>query len=137
MWDYYLDPTTKEHGFVKDELEEIIRTEEILTSTIIWMEVAHYVYKVSKLPRHILERRIESFTRLSTMTVDEFDLSLLYESLKIISEMWMYPIGGRDATILAMMKRRGVRKIFTHDRGFKEIAKQDIVEVLDPIPEET
>jgi len=137
MWDYYLDPTLKEHRFVKDELEKIIQTEEILTSTIIWMEVAHYLYKVSKLPRYMLEQRIENFTRLSTMTVAEFDLDLLYESLKLLSETWAYPIGGRDATILAMMRKKGIRKIFTHNKGFGELAKQGIVEVLDPIPQET
>jgi len=133
MWDYYLDPTLREHKLVKDELEKIIQTEEILTSTVIWMEVAHYLYKVSKLPRHVLEQRIENFTGLSTMTVAESDLNLLYESLKLLSETWAYPIHGRDATILAIMRKKGIRRIFTHDKGFKELAKQSIVEVLDPV----
>lgn len=133
MWDYYLDPTTREHGFVKEELERLIRTTEILTSTVIWMEVSHYLHKVSKLPREKLELRIRKFTKLSTMRVEEFDLELFYESLKVLSELWAYGVGGRDATILAMMGRHGTREIFTHDRDFKELAKHGIVEVIDPI----
>ena len=40
MFDYYFDPTTKEHRYVKIELEKIIRSgEKILTNTIIWIEV--------------------------------------------------------------------------------------------------
>jgi predicted nucleic acid-binding protein len=136
VWDYYLDPTTKEHKFVKDELEGIIRTEEILTNTIIWVEVAHYLYKISRLPRETLEQKIKNFTRLSTMEVIDLNLNLFYHTLKILSEMQAYPVGGRDATILAMMRRRGVRKIFTHDKGFKELAKHGILEVIDPIPED-
>ena len=34
---YYLDPTLKEHKHVIDYVEEIIRREEILTSTVIWL----------------------------------------------------------------------------------------------------
>lgn len=136
IWNYYLDTTTKEHRFVREKLEGIIRSEEILTSTIIWMEVAHYLYKISKLPREKLEQRIKSLTRLSTMTVMNFDLDLYYESLRILSEMWTYPVGGRDATIIAMMKRRGVKRIFTHDKDFKKLAEEGIIEVVDPIPEE-
>jgi len=136
IWDYYLDPTTREHRFVKDELEAVVRSEEILTSTVIWMEVAHYLYRVSRLPRERLEERIKTLTRLTTMTVVSLDLDLYYESLKVLSETWAYPVGGRDATILAMMKRRGVKRIFTHDRDFKKLAEDGLIEVIDPIPGE-
>ena len=133
MWDYYLDPTTKEHEPVREELERLIRTTDILTSTIIWMEVSHYLYKVSKLPREGIESRLRVLMRLSTMRVEALDLGLFYESLKVLSELWTLGVGGRDATVLAMMRRYGVREIFTHDKGFKELAKLGIVEVIDPI----
>lgn len=49
------------------------------------------------------------------------------------SELWTYGIGGRDATILALMRKHGVGEIFTHDRGFKQLARRGVVKVIDPI----
>jgi len=135
MWIYYLDPTTEEHKLFRDELDRIIKTEEILTNTIIWMEVAHYLYKVSRLPRERLEQRIRSLTLLSTMTVVAFDLEQYYRSLKILSEMRNYPIGGRDATILAAMQEKNVKRILTHNEGFKRLAEHHLLEVVDPLQE--
>lgn len=133
MFDYYFDPTTKEHKYVKPELEKIIISgEEILTNTIIWIEVAHYLYKISKMPRSVLKERIKRLMHLSTMTIEPFDKTALYSSLDELSELWQKPIGGRDATIVAMMQYKGVNRIFTHDGGFKELK---FLEVIDPIPE--
>jgi len=133
MFDYYFDPTTKEHKYVKPELEKIIRSGEgILTNTIIWIEVAHYLYKVSKMPRRVLKERIKRLMHLSTMTIEPFDLTALSSSIDKLSELWQKPIGGRDATIVAMMQYKGANRIFTHDGGFKEL---EFLEVIDPIPE--
>ncbi len=40
-------------------------------------------------------------------------------------------IGGRDATILASMKKLSIQIICTHDISFKKISN---IEVIDPIP---
>lgn len=133
MFDYYFDPKTKEHKYVKTELEAIIRSgEEIVTNTIIWIEIAHYLYKISKMPRRVLKERISRLMRLSTMTIESFDLTALNSSIDELSMLWQKPIGGRDATIIAMMQYRGVGRILTHDGGFKEL---EFLEVIDPIPE--
>ena len=55
---YYLDPTLKENKHVTDYVEEIIRREEILTSTVIWLEVSHYLYRVSPVSREKHDSRI-------------------------------------------------------------------------------
>ena len=135
IWIYYLDPTTEEHEQVKIKLEDTIKTEEVLTNTIIWMEVAHYLFKVSKLPKEKLEQRLKNMTRLSTMTVMSFDLDLYYEALAVLSEIWFHPIRGRDATILATMRKAGVERILTHDEGFKKLQEYGIIKVIDPILE--
>jgi predicted nucleic acid-binding protein len=133
MFDYYFDPTTKEHKYVKPELEKIITSgEEILTNTIIWIEVVHYLYKISKMPRRVLKERSKRLMRLSTLTIEPFDLTALSSSIDKLAELWQKPIGGRDATIVAMMQDEGVNRIFTHDGGFKEL---EFLEVIDPIPE--
>ena len=134
MFDYYFDPTTKEHKYVKEELEKIISSgEEILTNTIIWIEVAHYLYKISKVSRKVLKERIKRLMCLSTMTIEPFDLTALDYSIDKLSDLWQYAIGGRDATIIAMMQYNGVNRIFTHDGGFRDL---EFLEVIDPIPSE-
>ena len=69
---------------------------------------------------------------LSTLTIEPFDLTALSSSIDKLAELWQKPIGGRDATIVAMMQDEGVNRIFTHDEGFKEL---EFLEVIDPIPE--
>lgn len=129
IWIYYLDPTLQEHKKVKPALEDAIRSEEILTSTIIWMEVAHYLFKVSSLPREELSNRIKKLLRLSTMKIADFDRDALSESIDVLAERYRQKIGGRDAAILAAMQKYGVEKIMTHDKGFKGAG----VKVLDPV----
>lgn len=129
IWIYYLDATLPEHGKVKPALEAVIQTEEILTSTIIWMEVAHYLFKVSSLPRAELSGRIKSMFRLSTMKIADFDKDTLNTGIETLEDKYRYGIGGRDAAILATMKRYGVEKLMTHDRRFRGLD----VEVIDPV----
>jgi predicted nucleic acid-binding protein len=129
IWIYYLDATLPEHEKVKPTLESAIRAEEILTSTIIWMEVAHYLFKISSLPRSKLSDIIKKLLRLSTMEIASFDRETLDMSLETLEDKYRHRIGGRDAAILATMKRHGVRKLMTHDKGFEDLE----VEVIDPI----
>ncbi|MDI6888965.1 MAG: type II toxin-antitoxin system VapC family toxin [Methanocellales archaeon] len=128
---YYLDQSTKEHRYVKPMVDEIIGAgEKILTNTIIWMEVSHYLYKVSDMPREELKNKIKKLMRLSTMAIEPFDLSDLDASIDELSTSWQKPIGGRDTTIVAMMKKNHTTRILTHDKAFKTLG----LEVIDPIP---
>ncbi|MFH1774036.1 MAG: type II toxin-antitoxin system VapC family toxin [Methanobacteriota archaeon] len=128
IWIYYLDPTLPEHRKVKPVLEEAIRSENILTSTVIWMEVAHYLFKVSSLPRSELSQALKKLLKLSTMKVADFDAATLSIAMDIIEEKYRHRIGGRDAVILATMKKNNVSKLMTHDRGFV-----GLVELIDPL----
>lgn len=129
IWIYYLDPTLPEHEKVRPALEAVISSEEILTTTIIWMEVAHYLFKVSSLPRGELSHRVRRLLRLSSMKMADFDADALSLALDVLEENYRHGIGGRDAAILAAMKKNGVGKLLTHDKGFVGLG----VEVIDPI----
>ncbi|GAH78895.1 unnamed protein product, partial [marine sediment metagenome] len=55
-----------------------------------------------------------------------------YNLDSIFSELITYAhtgIGGRDASILALMRSAGIKKICTHDKAFKKIPN---LEVIDP-----
>ena len=43
-----------------------------------------------------------------------------------------FSIGGRDVSIVAMMKKYDVKKIVTHD--FIKLADKGVIQVYDPIP---
>jgi len=133
---YYLDPTLKENKHVTDYVEEIIRREEILTSTVIWLEVSHYLYRVSPVSREKHESSLRKLIRLSSMYVMDFDLELFFETVKILGELSgrNIPIGGRDCSIIAMMRRLNVSTIVTHDKDFKKLEDKGMIQVVDPIP---
>lgn len=132
---YYLDPTLKEHRHVIDYVEETIRREEILTSTVIWLEVSHYIYRVSPISKEKPENSLRKLIRLSSMYVMDFDVELFFDTVKILDELNSrnISIGGRDSSILAMMRRLNVNTIVTHDRDFKKLEDKGMIQVLDPI----
>ncbi len=127
IWIYYLDPTLAEHKKVKPALEKAIRSDEILTSTVIWMEVAHYLFKVSSLPRGELSKALKKLLMLATMKVVDFDVATLGAAIETIEENYRKRIGGRDAVLLATMRKYDVSRLMTHDKGFA-----GLVEVVDP-----
>mgnify|MGYP003886790879 CR=1 FL=1 len=134
IWIYYIDPTRPEHEQVSRFMDDtILSGEEILTNTAVWMEVGHYLYKTSRLPREAILDIVEGLMTLPTMIVAELDVGLLYRSLAILARLQAYPIGGRDATILAAMEKFGTRRLATHDSGFKRLAEDGLIEVIDPV----
>ncbi|MGA7368402.1 MAG: type II toxin-antitoxin system VapC family toxin [Nitrososphaeraceae archaeon] len=136
IWIYYLDKTLNEHKYVNDPVEQVIRNEEILTSTIIWLEVSHYLYKISSIPKQKIESTLRRLVRLSSMRVIDFDMELYFETIRLLGEFrhnGTFSLGGRDASIVAMMKRQKVNTILTHDRDFKKLEDKGIIKILDPI----
>ena len=54
IWIYYLDATINDHKLALDYVEDLIRHEEVLSSTIIWLEVSRYLYRTSSIPKEKL-----------------------------------------------------------------------------------
>jgi predicted nucleic acid-binding protein len=138
IWIYYMDPTTNEHKHVLNYVEELIKDEEVLSSTIIWLEVSHYLYKSSSIQKEKLGETLSKLVRLSSMCVVDFDMELYFETIRLLGEFRNdhkigFSIGGRDASIIAMMKKYRVKTIVTHDRDFIRLAEKGIIQVLDPI----
>jgi uncharacterized protein len=138
IWIYYMDPTINEHKHVRDYVEDLIRDEEVLSSTIIWLEVSHYLYRTSSIQKEKLGDILSKLLRLSSMRVIDFDMELYFETVRLLGEFRNdqkigFSIGGRDASIIAMMKKYKAKTIVTHDRDFVRIADKGIIRVIDPI----
>lgn len=128
MWAYYFDRDAEEHPFVATPIDEALAAEEIFINTVIIVEVAHFLIK--NLGPIIGKEKLDTFLAFPFKVID-LNYALTLEAIERLKEYSHLGIGGRDATILAFMKRRKVRRIMTHDEAFKKI---DWLETIDPIP---
>lgn len=127
IWCYYFDESCKEHKFVVKSLEKTIAKEEILVNTIIIIELAHFLIK--NLGSINGKKKLDTFLGFPMIIID-FDYEQLREAIEQLCEYSHMGIGGRDATLLATMKKMKINRILTHDESFKKI---DWLEVIDPI----
>ena len=128
FWVYLFDQTTPEHTYVKECFGEIYDNYTIAVNTVIMIETMHYLVKKLGVP--VAKKKWEIFS-----SIDFYFDNLLFEDLgSIFSELCDHThlgIGSRDATILSFLKKKGIKKICTHDNAFKRISG---LEVIDPIP---
>lgn len=129
-WVYYFNRAAKEHKFVIKTIEDSLDREDIVINTVIVMEIAHFLFKF--LGTRKGKKKVDVFLSYP-LKILEFDLETQRMAIELLGEYSNVGIGGRDATILAMMKKRGIKKIITHDSAIKKV---DFVEVVDDIPED-
>ena len=127
IWVYYFDENLPEHSTIVKYLDPLIKKENISTSTIILMEVIHYLFKrlgpvVGSEKSHIFQLGHFETLEFTSKDLDEF--------LEIFQKVSHHGLGGRDVTILVCMKKAGTTKLVTHDQAFKKIRE---IEVIDPI----
>jgi len=133
MWCYYFDQRLPEHGYVREPMREIIKTDEIACNTIIVIEVAHYL--VRHFPAKAALRKIEYFVNLENMKIVDFDRQMMMKALdSLVEYAYTHGLGGRDATVIATLKKLRVKKLLSHDNIFKRLAAKLEIEVVDPIP---
>ena len=127
IWCYYFDEKAKEHVAVAEYVNKILGKKEIAMNTLVIMELAHYLVK--NLGAVKGKEKIEEFLGFPFVLCD-LDYELVKTSINLLAEHTHTGIGGRDATILASMKKLGIAQIITHDKSFKKI---DFLEVIDPL----
>ena len=127
IWAYYFDKDASEHKFVEKPVDKAIRTEQIAINTVIVMELSHFLVK--NLGPVQGGEKLGSFLAFPLVVVD-LDYKLALASVEELKRYSHLGIGGRDATILASMRKLGLKKIMTHDIALKKV---DWLEVTDPI----
>jgi predicted nucleic acid-binding protein len=91
------------------------------------MELSHFLIK--NLGPIQGGEKLGSFLAFPFVIVD-LDYKLALDSIEELKRYSHLGIGGRDATILAFMRKFGVKKIMTHDSALKKV---DWLEVADPV----
>lgn len=127
IWCYYFDQSAREHSHVVQYIESIFTKEDIVLNTIVIMEIAHYLIK--NLGPMNGKETIEKILTFPFF-IDELTYETLREAIHLLSQYSHVGIGGRDATILATMKKLDIKTVVTHDAAFKKI---DFINVIDPI----
>ena len=134
LWIYNIDANAREHRNVRLWLEGkrskgVIKTECVLINTVIAMEIVHNLRRVAKLPaEHVYDYVLRILT-LRNLVLDTLSLDALNESISTFEDYFQYGIGGRDATVLASMRRHGVTTIATHDKNLLSVRE---IERIDP-----
>src|SRR3989344_8433441 len=128
MWCFYFSASA-ENEKVSKAIEEALTTQQILSNNTVLMEVSHFLVK--SLGPRIGKEKIDVLMSFP-MTILDLDFSLMKQSIDMLCDYSHTGIGGRDATLLATLRRAGANKIMTNDGAFKKI---DWVEVFDPLDE--
>ncbi|MFI5421160.1 MAG: type II toxin-antitoxin system VapC family toxin [Nitrososphaerales archaeon] len=128
MWAYYFDKDSLEHKFVVNPVDTAIKKEQILTNTVIVMELSHFL--IRNLGSIVGGEKINFFLSFP-LTVIDLDYKAILGSIEELKRYSHLGIGGRDATILYLIRKSASKKILTHDAALKRV---DWLEVIDPIP---
>jgi predicted nucleic acid-binding protein len=126
IWAYFFDSNTPEHKMVKKPVREAIGNDEILMTTVIQMELIHYLIK--RLGPILGKEKLDILLNYP-FKLDMLDQDLVIKSLEILQRYHHLGISARDASIIASMKRNGAIKLITHDNALKKIEE---IEVIDP-----
>lgn len=130
VWIYYFDETLPEHNAVSSAVRPILESDSLFTTTVLQMEVIHYIKTQLQNDSDLIER----FLSISDTVVAELPVEDVYRASDLLKEHPETGIGGRDATVLAAMERYEVSELWTHDTGLERAAEQiEWLTVRDPV----
>jgi len=127
IWAYYFEGDCPEHESVVGPVEKALRSEQIAVNTIIVMELAHFLVKSLGAP--IGGEKLDQFLRFP-LVITDFDYQHAISAIEMLKKYSHVGIGGRDATLLAMMHGVGEKRIMTHDEALKKV---DWLKPIDPV----
>lgn len=128
VWVYYLDADLSEHEDVSPQVDALLATKPLFTTTVLQMEVVRYL--ANTLAES--EDTVAEFLSLPDMTVADLSTEDVKSGADILHSHSNTGIGGRDATVLAAMERHGIDQLWTHDTAFAEVATKEGHTVHDP-----
>lgn len=128
IWDYFVDANTKEHPRVKTTLPKLLGDEELLMPTVVQMEVVHYL--VRRLGPDAAPA-IDTFLAQAA-EVEPLTGGVTAEAARLLLAHATSGIGGRDACLLVMAKRREA-SILTNDKILAKVARSMGLKVSNPL----
>ncbi|MHB8633324.1 MAG: type II toxin-antitoxin system VapC family toxin [Thermoplasmatota archaeon] len=127
VWAYYLDTNTAEHGRVKQALPRLLGEDDLLMPTVIQMEVIHYL--VRRLGASASEA-VDTFLA-QACEVEPLTGGITSEAARLLLAHRTAGIGGRDAAILVIARRRDAH-VLTSDKALGGVARTLGLQVTNP-----
>ena len=110
-------------------IEKALKSEQIAVNTIIIMELAHFLIK--NLGPVDGGEKLGLFLRFP-LVISDFGYRNALDAVEMLKRYSHLGVGGRDATLLALMSEAGIKMIMTHDEAIKKV---DWLEAVDPVTE--
>lgn len=130
VWIYYLDDGLPEHELVREPVTEVLTDEMLFTTTVLQMEVVHYLS--NQLADS--ETAIDRFLSLADVSVGDLTQTDVAAASDLLAAYPQTGIGGRDATVIAAMDRYDIDRLWTHDEGLQRVGERlDWLDVTDPV----
>jgi len=120
IWAYFFDRDSPEHEHAHGPVENALKSEELATNTVVVMEVAHFLVKNLG--------PVEGGEKVGVFLSFPFDHRSALDSIEMLKKYSHLGIGGRDATVLAMMNKANVKRIMTNDDALKRIEWLEVVD---------
>ena len=130
LWIYYFDTNAQENPNVQKWMREVIPHSKIWISSIIPMEVAHNLYKVTNLGKEDIEKLLIKWITHENIFIIDTNHQILLIAFDLLKSYRNMGIGGRDCLILASMLVKEIDTIATHD---KNILNLDGWNRIDPV----
>jgi len=127
IWAYFFDSNLPEHEAVKEPVRKLILEREILMTTVIQLELVHYLIK--RLGPVQGGEKLDILLNYP-FKLDILDYELVERTQRILQRYIHLGIGARDASIIASMERNETTELITHDKALKKI---EGIEIIDPI----
>lgn len=132
VWVYFFDEGYDEHAAVAPAVTSVLDGEQLFTTTVLQMEVIHYLSDQLADSEAIVDR----FLGLDGTAVAELTDRDVDRAAEILHEHANTDLGGRDASVLTAIDRSDVTDLWTHDEALASVARQfDGIDVTDPVAE--
>lgn len=129
-WIFYLDRTLPEHAKVAPALERVLAEHELLLTTVVQMEVAHYVVRrMGEGASRALDALFEIDAHLEGLDPED-----ALQAVELLKAHAKDGLGGRDATLLHAARKHRVGLLCTSDRVLARAARRMGVPVKDLAP---
>lgn len=130
VWIYFLDKDLAEHDAVRPDVEGVLAGETVFTTTVLQMEVVHYLSNQLAESEPVIDR----FLALEDVTTAQLTEADVGAASDLLADHEHTGIGGRDATVVTAMERYDVSRLWTHDDGLDRLGDElDWLTVTDPV----
>ena len=130
IWVYYFDSRADEHERVRPQMADTLENRRPFCNTAIQMEVVHFFANQFEDTKRYVDRLLG----FEDLAVADLVIEDVERARELLVSHPHVGIGGRDASLVASMERRGVPELWTHDQGLKRLGDRlDWLTVKDPV----